>query len=102
MDHLPEKTDPVAHGDDPRAGASNLAFVAGVAAASVPLIAVLQSPAFAAKSTGVMDAVGTRTALDPPSLIAASTAIATLGTYRLMKARARKQRDRKEQDEDSS
>jgi hypothetical protein len=77
----------------PPAGVSSrAALITGALAA--PLIAVLNSQAFAA--TGPInhgDAGVGGPMLDPPSMIAAGTAIATIGAYRLMKLRGRKPTD---------
>ena len=67
----------------------------GVIASAAPLIAVFHSPALAATGPA-SNTTSVITAMDPASLVTATTAIASLGAYQLMKARARKRTDRKD------
>ncbi len=73
----------------PEATTPAASIVSRALAYAAPGIAVLNSPAFAAPpATSPVDgSAAPITALDPPSIIAATTAIATLGAYRLMKSR---------------
>jgi hypothetical protein len=68
-----------------------------VASVLTPLIAVLSSPALASGPSGQPSVTvgGQGPMLDPPALIAAGTAIASIGAYRLMRMRGRKPSDEK-------
>jgi len=81
----------------PAKTSSKAAVIRGALGFSAPLIAVLHSPALAANQGATRVLVGGQgPMLDPPALIAAGTAIAGIGAYRLMRMRGRKRPDGKD------
>ena len=97
--HAPPEQSPE---ESTREASQTASKVTRALALAAPVIAVLQSPAFAApKANAVVHGTAANIpinalALDPPSLVAAGTAIATIGAYQLMRARGRKKPDVKE------
>ena len=75
--------------EPPPAGLPSKAAVVAGAMLSAPLIAVLHHPALAIGQSSEEGGIG-GPMLDPPTMIAAGAAIASIGAYRLMKLRGRK------------